>query len=121
MELFTERAKAIKIGDPFAKSTNQGPQVSQLQFDRIMGYIQSGKEEGATCHFGGDKYGSEGYYINPTIFTNVKPHMKIVKEEIFGPVGVIIKFETEEGEYAGWIQYLKCLVKTLISRGDQTG
>jgi len=96
LKRFTERAKAIQLGDPFAKNTSQGPQVSKIQFDRIMGYIQSGREQGATCHFGGDKYGSEGYYINPTIFTNVKPDMKIVKEEIFGPVGVIIKFETDD-------------------------
>ncbi len=63
-----------------------------------MGYINSGKDEGAICHLGGDRFGSEGYFINPTIFTDVKPDMKIVKEEIFGPVGVVIKFETEEGK-----------------------
>jgi len=61
-----------------------------------MGYIQSGHEEGATCHLGGSRFGTEGYYIEPTIFTNVKPHMKIVQEEIFGPVAVIVKFEDEE-------------------------
>ncbi|KAG6860546.1 hypothetical protein C0995_009940 [Termitomyces sp. Mi166 len=94
--LFTERAKAIKVGDPFSKETDQGPQVSQLQYDRIMGYIQSGKEQGATVHLGGDRYGTEGYFINPTIFTDTKPDMKIVQEEIFGPVGVVIKFEDEE-------------------------
>lgn len=66
-----------------------------------MGYINSGKDEGAICHLGGDRFGSEGYFINPTIFTDVKPDMKIVKEEIFGPVGVVIKFETEEGKCQG--------------------
>lgn len=64
-----------------------------------MGYIESGRKEGATVHTGGDRAGTEGYFINPTIFTNVKPEMKIVQEEIFGPVGVVIKFDDEEGEY----------------------
>lgn len=65
---------------------------------RIMGYIESGKAEGATVHLGGDRFGTEGFYIKPTIFTNTNPEMKIVKEEIFGPVGVVIKFEDEDGE-----------------------
>jgi aldehyde dehydrogenase (NAD+) len=63
-----------------------------------MEYIDSGKQEGATVHIGGDRKGSEGYFINPTIFTNTKPDMKIVKEEIFGPVGVLIPFKDEAGE-----------------------
>jgi aldehyde dehydrogenase (NAD+) len=63
-----------------------------------MGYIESGKKDGATLFQGGDRHGSEGYFINPTIFTDVKPDMKIVKEEIFGPVGVVIKFEDEAGK-----------------------
>jgi aldehyde dehydrogenase (NAD+) len=63
-----------------------------------MGYIESGKEQGATVHIGGDRFGTEGYFINPTIFTNTTPDMKIVQEEIFGPVGVIIKFEDEDGK-----------------------
>lgn len=62
-----------------------------------MGYIESGKQDGATVHQGGERHGDEGYFVKPTIFTNVKPDMKIVKEEIFGPVGVIIKFEDEAG------------------------
>ncbi|PFH45371.1 hypothetical protein AMATHDRAFT_9388 [Amanita thiersii Skay4041] len=93
---FTEKAKSIKVGDPFATGVDQGPQVSQIQYDRIMGYIDSGKQDGATVHLGGDRVGTEGYFISPTIFTNATPEMKIVKEEIFGPVGVVIKFDTEE-------------------------
>jgi len=96
LKRFTEKARAIKVGDPFGADIDQGPQVSQIQYDRIMGYIDSGKQEGATVHMGGDRHGTEGYFINPTIFTDVKPEMKIVKEEIFGPVGVIIKFENAE-------------------------
>ena len=68
------------------------------QYQRIMNYIDSGKQEGATVHLGGQRFGNEGYFINPTIFTNTKPDMKIVREEIFGPVGVVIKFEDEAGE-----------------------
>ncbi|KAF5368281.1 hypothetical protein D9615_010371 [Tricholomella constricta] len=96
LKRFTERARAIKLGDPFAAGTDQGPQVSQIQYDRIMDYIASGKKAGATVHLGGDRFGTEGYFINPTIFTDTTPDMRIVQEEIFGPVGVVIKFEDEE-------------------------
>lgn len=61
-----------------------------------MGYIDSGKSEGATVHLGGERVGTEGFFIAPTIFTDTKPDMRIVKEEIFGPVGVVIKFEDED-------------------------
>jgi len=93
---FTDTVKAIKVGDPFAKETNQGPQVSQIRFDSIMSYIESGKEQGATVHLGGGRVGNEGYFVEPTIFTDTKPEMKIVQEEIFGPVCAVIKFEDEE-------------------------
>jgi aldehyde dehydrogenase (NAD+) len=63
---------------------------------RIMGYIDSGKKQGATVHLGGERHGTEGYWIQPTIFTDTRPDMRIVQEEIFGPVCVIIKFEDEE-------------------------
>jgi len=96
LKRFTAAAASIKVGDPFAQETDQGPQVSQVQYDRIMGYIDSGKAEGATVHHGGNRHGTEGYFIEPTIFTDVQPDMKIVREEIFGPVGVVIKFEDEE-------------------------
>ncbi|KAH7907708.1 putative 1-pyrroline-5-carboxylate dehydrogenase [Hygrophoropsis aurantiaca] len=93
---FAEHARSLKLGDPFEPTTYQGPQVSQGQYDCIMGYIESGKQEGATLCTGGDRFGDEGYFINPTIFTDCKPHMKIVKEEIFGPVATVMKFSTEE-------------------------
>ena len=63
-----------------------------------MGYIDSGKAAGATVALGGDRHGTEGYFINPTIFTDVTPEMQIVQEEIFGPVGVVIKFKDAEGQ-----------------------
>lgn len=62
-----------------------------------MKYIASGKEGGATVHLGGKQVGTEGFFIEPTIFTDVKPEMEIAREEIFGPVAVILKFKTEEG------------------------
>jgi delta 1-pyrroline-5-carboxylate dehydrogenase len=63
---------------------------------RIMRYIESGKQDGAKVHLGGEQHGTEGYWIQPTIFTDTRPEMSIVQEEIFGPVGVIIKFDDEE-------------------------
>ncbi|KAG5645863.1 hypothetical protein DXG03_005205 [Asterophora parasitica] len=95
---FTAAAKALAsaTGDPFVKETQHGPLVSQTQFDRVMSYIRSGKEEGAKVHIGGERHGQEGFFIQPTIFTDVKPEMKIIQEEIFGPVAALIKFKTEE-------------------------
>jgi len=61
-----------------------------------MDYINSGKQQGATVHLGGEQHGTEGYWIKPTIFTDTRSDMRIVQEEIFGPVCVIIKFEDEE-------------------------
>jgi len=96
MEKFLAVMKGIKVGDPFRPDTFQGPQVSKIQFDRIMSYIDRGKKEGATCLVGGQQHGTEGYFIEPTIFTDVKPEMTIVKEEIFGPVGVVSRFSNDE-------------------------
>lgn len=90
---FKERASKNKLGDPFAADTFQGPQVSQLQFERIMDYIKSGKQEGATVAQGGERHGDKGYFIQPTLFTDVTGDMKIAKEEIFGPVVTIQKFK----------------------------
>ncbi|KAI0032424.1 aldehyde dehydrogenase [Vararia minispora EC-137] len=96
LEAFTKHATSIKLGDPFRADSQQGPQVSQIQYDRVMGYINSGKEQGAKVHTGGSRHGNLGYWIQPTIFTDVRPDMKIVREEIFGPVGVVIKFKDED-------------------------
>jgi aldehyde dehydrogenase (NAD+) len=93
---FKKRSAENKVGDPFAEGTFQGPQVSQLQYDRIMGYIKIGKDEGATVETGGERHGDKGYFIQPTIFSNVRPDMKIMQEEIFGPVCAIAKFKTAE-------------------------
>ncbi|TGO21072.1 hypothetical protein BPAE_0244g00030 [Botrytis paeoniae] len=96
VERFKARAIANKVGDPFHHETFQGPQVSQLQYDRIMGYIDEGKKSGATIVTGGERHGDKGYFIQPTIFSDVTEDMKIMQEEIFGPVCSIAKFSTEE-------------------------
>ncbi|KAG9944100.1 aldehyde dehydrogenase, partial [Aureobasidium melanogenum] len=96
VQRFKERAQKNVVGDPFAADTFQGPQVSQLQFDRIMGYIKAGQDEGATVVTGGKRKGNEGYFIEPTIFSDVKDDMSIMQEEIFGPVCSIAKFKTKE-------------------------
>jgi len=93
---FREKAQATKLGDPFAEGTYQGPQVSQLQLDRILGYIEEGKKSGAKVETGGGRFGNEGYYVQPTIFSNVTDDMKIMQEEIFGPVCSIAKFKNED-------------------------
>ncbi|KAF7555342.1 hypothetical protein G7Z17_g2209 [Cylindrodendrum hubeiense] len=93
---FRKRTRENKVGDPFNDETFQGPQVSQLQYDRVMSFIQSGKEEGATVETGGGRHGDKGYFIQPTLFSNVRPDMKIMQEEIFGPVASVSKFSTEE-------------------------
>ena len=64
-----------------------------------MGYIQSAKSDGVTVHCGGEQEGTNGFYIKPTLFTGVDADMKIMKEEIFGPVGAVVKFENEDGIY----------------------
>jgi aldehyde dehydrogenase (NAD+) len=89
----TAKAKGRKVGDPFDPTTEQGPQVSQEQFDRVMGYIDAGNKEGAKMLLGGGRVGDRGYFIQPTVFGDVKDEMKIAKEEIFGPVMSILKFK----------------------------
>ncbi|KZM21751.1 uncharacterized protein EKO05_0001639 [Ascochyta rabiei] len=96
IQRFRERTAANSVGDPFHQDTFQGPQVSQLQFDRIMSYIDEGKKSGATVETGGKRKGDKGYFIEPTIFSNVTEDMKIQQEEIFGPVCTISKFKTKE-------------------------
>jgi aldehyde dehydrogenase (NAD+) len=96
VERMVKRVRKQKVGDPFDPGTTQGPQVSQEQFDKVMGYIESGKKEGATCAVGGNRAGKLGYFIEPTVFTGVKDEMKIAREEIFGPVMSILPFSSTD-------------------------
>src|SRR6202042_962084 len=93
VEKSVSRARARKVGDPFDAATEQGPQVDQAQFDKVLGYIDSGKREGASMLCGGGRWGDRGYFVEPTVFADVQDHMKIAEEEIFGPVMSIIKFK----------------------------
>ena len=72
---------------------HMGPLVSKEQHEKVMGYIEAGKRDGASVLMGGDAPSSDGYYVNPTILTDVNPQMSVVREEIFGPVVVAQRFE----------------------------
>jgi phenylacetaldehyde dehydrogenase len=92
-------AKSIKLGPGLDPSTQMGPLVSEEQFARVTGYIDSGKKEGAKIATGGTKAGdSGGYFVTPTVITNTKPGMKVVREEIFGPVLVAEAFNDDDIE-----------------------
>ena len=91
------RAGKMKLGDPLDPGTEMGSQISQLQLEKILGYIESGKQEGAQVMAGGERdtegAKAKGFFVKPTVFAAVKPGMKIAQEEIFGPVLSAIKFK----------------------------
>jgi len=92
-------ASTSTIGDPFKDSTFQGPQVTKAQYERVLSFIEAGKSEGATLAAGGVPHknaGGKGFFIEPTVFTNVTDSMRIYREEVFGPFVVIASFKTEE-------------------------
>ena len=86
----------MSLGDAFNDKTSQGPQISQVQMDRILGYIEKGIQEGGKCEIGGRRHGTKGFFVEPTVFTGCKDDSVIVQAEIFGPVIPILKFETME-------------------------
>ena len=104
---FVEAAKAVKVGDPFNEETLQGAQNSWNQLSKILGFIETGKKEGATLLTGGKRAGDKGFFVEPTVFGDVTEDMTIVKEEIFGPVITVHKFKTidEAVELANNSQY----------------
>ena len=87
-----EIAKAIKLGSGLEASTQMGPMVSEEQFNRVNGFLESGQAEGATALAGGGRFGDRGFFIEPTVLINTHGNMKVVKEEIFGPVVVAEPF-----------------------------
>lgn len=91
-----KRAKGRKLGNPFDPATTQGPQVDQAQFDKIMHYIDAGNAAGAKCLTGGKRFGKTGFYIEPTVFTEVTDDMPIAVDEIFGPVLSVLPFKTTD-------------------------
>jgi len=98
-EMLTEKVRSIRLGDPLDPETQMGPVSSRQQFDRVLDYIKQGKNEGAQVRLGGAAVTTapydRGYFIAPTIFTDVKPDMVICREEIFGPVTVVMPFKHE--------------------------
>ncbi|KAK4990122.1 mitochondrial aldehyde dehydrogenase [Elasticomyces elasticus] len=100
IEQFKKHMQATStVGNPFEDATFQGPQVTKAQYERVLSYIEAGKAEGASLAAGGEPYknvNGKGFFIAPTIFTDVKDSMRIFKEEVFGPFVVISSFKTEE-------------------------
>lgn len=96
VNLLLPEVKAFVIGDQFDPASNGGPLVSKAQYERVWGYIESGKAEGGKILLGGEKRNAKGYWVDPTVFAETRPDMKIVKEEIFGPVLALSRFKTEE-------------------------
>jgi phenylacetaldehyde dehydrogenase len=89
-----EIAKGIKLGPGMESGTQMGPLVSDEQLRRVTGFLESGVAEGATTVTGGNRLGDTGYFVEPTVITNTRPDMKIVREEIFGPVVVAAPFRS---------------------------
>jgi aldehyde dehydrogenase (NAD+) len=99
LELLLERVKKMRPGDPLDPKTRLGPLVSQAQMEKVLGYIEKGKTEGARLLAGGQRAtigNGRGYFVEPTIFDRVTPEMAIAREEIFGPVLAVIAFEDTE-------------------------
>ncbi len=100
LEKMAEKTRAIQLGDPMDKNTDLGPLVSQRQLDRVLGYIEKGRAEGAKVLVGGQRASApgleKGFFMEPTIFVDVNNEMTIAQEEIFGPVLSVITYKTVE-------------------------
>lgn len=95
-EALSQGAQKMTLGNPLDPKTKMGPVVSREQYDRVMGYVKIGKDEGAKVAAGGEAAGGKGYFIKPTVFTGVCNEMRIAREEIFGPVAATIPFKDED-------------------------
>jgi aldehyde dehydrogenase (NAD+) len=98
VERMLARARTVVVGDPTDPTTEMGPLVSQAQWDRVKGYIDSGLEEGAALAIGGERPPDQprGFFMEPTVLTDVRADMRVFQEEIFGPVVVVQRFHSEE-------------------------
>jgi len=100
VERFAERARALRVGDPLDPATQVGPLVSKRQLERVVGHIEAGRASSARLVAGGGRPSepalSRGNYVEPTVFVDVTPDMSIAREEIFGPVAVIMPFDTPD-------------------------
>jgi len=99
VERLTARARAIRLGDPADPATEMGPLATEPHMERVLGLISGAVEEGATLAVGGKRVSrdglSQGFFVEPTVLTNVLPHMKVAREEVFGPVLSVFPFRTE--------------------------
>jgi aldehyde dehydrogenase (NAD+) len=96
VQLYTKAWKdMVTHGDPADSKTSQGPVADTIQFETVMKFIEEAKQH-ATVAMGGNRVGEKGYFIEPTVFTDVKDTDRVVREEIFGPVSVVLTFDTEE-------------------------
>jgi aldehyde dehydrogenase (NAD+) len=93
VQRLAEKARARKLGDPLEPGTEQGPQVSQEQLDKILSYVDLGQKQGARLLTGGRRAGERGFFVEPTIFDNVQDNMAIARDEIFGPVVSVLPFK----------------------------
>jgi len=93
VENFVKAARSLKIGSGFDPETQLGPVVSKRHFERVMGFIDGARADGASIVTGGQRALNAGYFIQPTLFTDVTPDMRIVREEVFGPVAVAIPYD----------------------------
>lgn len=100
IEKVVEAFEKVKVGNPLDPNTQMGAQVSETQLNKILKYIEIGKKEGAKVITGGERFvegdAKNGYFMKPTLLVDVDNNMRVAREEIFGPVGVVIKFKTEE-------------------------
>lgn len=100
IEKAVEAFEKVKVGNPLDPNTQMGAQVSESQLNKILKYIEIGKEEGSKVITGGERFvegnAKNGYFMKPTLLVDVNNNMRVAREEIFGPVGVVIKFKTEE-------------------------
>jgi len=96
LEGVAERAKSIKVGSGLDSEATMGPLISEEQFEKVLGYVEEGQQEGAEAYVGGGRVGDRGYFVEPTILTNTSPDMSVEREEIFGPVVAAVPFDEPE-------------------------
>jgi phenylacetaldehyde dehydrogenase len=92
----SQKAKKIRVGHALSEGTQMGPLVSKEQLERVSSYLEQGENEGATVVTGGNRIGDEGFVIEPTILTDTRPEMSVIREEIFGPVLCAMRFEDDD-------------------------
>ena len=96
LERLKARTEAITMGEPMDEATQMGPLVSAAQMEKVLGYIEAGRNEGARLVTGGLRLNGPGFYIQPTVFADVTDTMTIAREEIFGPVMAVLDFDSED-------------------------